>query len=230
MKLLVKNKSIAVPGEELAHGLEYLPANHTYRNGDKIIASRLGLVNIDGRLIKIIPVSGKYIPQRGDLIIAKVEDVTLNGWLCSINSAYSSLLSIREGSPDFIPKGADLTRYYSFGDYLMVEVIGVSSQNVTDLTMKGQGLKRLGNGRILLIDSNKIPRLIGKAASMINLLKDATGCRISAGQNGVVWVQGTPENELVAVEAIRKIEAESHISGLTDRIKAFLDEQIKKSD
>ena len=230
MELLVKNKSIAVPGEDLAHGMEYLPTNGTYREGEKIIASRLGIVSVDGRMIRIIPVSGRYLPKRGDAIIAKVEDITLNGWLCNINSAYSALLSLREGSSDFIAKGADLTRYYSFGDYLMLEVINVSSQNVVDLTMKGQGLKKLSEGRILRIDPNKIPRLIGKAASMINMIKQATDCRISAGQNGVVWVQGAPGPELVAVRAINKIEAESHVPGLTDRVKAFLDEELRKSD
>lgn len=228
MELLVENKSIAVPGEVLAKGMEYLPTNGTYREGDSILASRLGIVNIDGRLIRITPVSGRYLPKRGDVVIVKVEDITLNGWLCSINSAYSALLSLREGSSEFIAKGADLTRYYSFGDYLIVEIISVSSQNVVDLTMKGPGLRKLGEGRILRIDPNKVPRLIGKAASMINLLKEATGCRISAGQNGVIWVQGAPGPELVAVKAIRKIEAESHIPGLTDRVKAFLDDEIKE--
>ena len=104
----------------------------------------------------------------------------------------------------------------------------MSSQNVVDLTMKGPGLRKLGEGRILRMDPNKVPRLIGKAASMINLLKETTGCRISAGQNGVIWVQGAPGPELVAVKAIRKIEAESHIPGLTDRVKAFLDDEIKE--
>ena len=31
MELLVENKSIAVPGEVLAKGMEYLPTNGTYR-------------------------------------------------------------------------------------------------------------------------------------------------------------------------------------------------------
>jgi exosome complex RNA-binding protein Rrp4 len=34
--------------------------------------------------------------------------------------------------------------------------------------------------------------------------------------------------ELIAVNAIKKIEQESHLSGLTDKIKAYLDEQVKK--
>ena len=46
---------------------------------------------------------------------------------------------------------------------------------------------------------------------------------LTVGQNGLVWINGTPEGELLAVKAIRKIEEESHLSGLTDRIKEFLE-------
>lgn len=227
MGLLVKNKSIVVPGEELASGMDYLPTHGTYREGDKIIANRLGLCTVDGRLVKIIPMSGRYLPKRGDVIISKVTDITLNGWVCDINSAYTALLTIKEGSSDFIARGADLTRYYTFGDYLIAGIINVTSQNVVDLTMKGPSLKKLGEGRILRIDANKVPRVIGKAGSMISMIKDATGCKISVGQNGIVWLQGSPANEIIAVDAIKKIEAESHISGLTDKIKAFLEKATK---
>ena len=56
------------------------------------------------------------------------------------------------------------------------------------------------------------------------MIKEATGTKISVGQNGLVWVSGEDASkELLAVHAIQKIEAESHISGLTDRIKAFLE-------
>lgn len=228
MALIVEDKSIVVPGEELASGMDYLPTSGTYRDGDTIVAARLGILQVDGRLLKIIPLSGKYLPKRGDIIIAKVIDITLNGWRCDINSAYSALLSMKDGTSEFIPRGADLTRYFTFGDYLLAGVTNVTSQNIVDLTLKGPGLKKLGEGRVISLDPNKIPRVIGKAASMVTMIKEATGCRISVGQNGIIWLQGTPESEIVAVNAIRKIEAESHTSGLTDRIKAFLAEQIKQ--
>ena len=56
-KLLVKDKDIAVPGECLAEGLDYLPGIGTYREGEKIHYSRLCLVSVDGRAIKLIPLS-----------------------------------------------------------------------------------------------------------------------------------------------------------------------------
>lgn len=227
MALLVKDKSVVVPGEELAAGMDYLPTSGTYRDGDKIVASRLGLVHVDGRLVRIIPLSGKYLPKRGDVIVAKVIDITLNGWRCDINSAYSALLGMKEGTSEFIARGADLTRYYTFGDYIVAKITNVTSQNIVDLTVRGPDLKKLGEGRIMRIDPNKVPRVIGKAGSMVSMIKLATDCRISVGQNGVIWIQGEPVKERIAVQAIEKIESESHISGLTELVKQFLDEQVK---
>ncbi len=69
---------------------------------------------------------------------------------------------------------------------------------------------------------------------MISMIKNATDCRMVVGQNGLVWIDGEPEKEIIAVKAIRKIEAESHVSGLTERIKVFLEketgEKIKIED
>ncbi|MEK6857904.1 MAG: hypothetical protein AABX39_04935, partial [Nanoarchaeota archaeon] len=41
------------------------------------------------------------------------------------------------------------------------------------------------------------------------------------------WIDGSPEHEVLAVKAIQKIADESHTSNLTDRMKTFLEEQIK---
>jgi len=58
---------------------------------------------------------------------------------------------------------------------------------------------------------------------MVSMIKQATGCRIIVGQNGLIWIDGEPDKENIAVDAIRKIESESHIPGLTDRMKNHLE-------
>ena len=58
-KLIIKEKEIVVPGEVVAQGMDYLPANGTYRLKDNIIAKRLGVLSVSGRALKIIPVSGR---------------------------------------------------------------------------------------------------------------------------------------------------------------------------
>jgi exosome complex component RRP4 len=226
MGLLVKDKEIVIPGEDLALGMDFLPANGTFREGEKIIAGKLGLVSTDGRIVRIIPLSGKYMPKVDDTIIGRVVDVTISGWRVDINSPYSAMLSMKDATSEFIQRGADLTKYYNFGDYIVTKVINVTSQNLVDLTMKGPGLRKLNEGRILKVNPYKVPRIIGKQGSMITMVKDATGCRITVGQNGVAWIQGdSPDAEMKAEAAIRKIESESHIQGLTERMKEYFDKQ-----
>jgi len=57
---------------------------------------------------------------------------------------------------------------------------------------------------------------------MVSMIKQATKCNITVGQNGLIWIDGSPKGELLAVNAIRKIEEESHLSGLTEKIEEFL--------
>jgi|SRR3989338_282994 len=222
-EIKVKDKDIVVPGEVVALGMDIFPGSGTYREGENIISARLGLVQIDGRTIKLIPLSGRYIPKKFDTIICKVTDVSLNGWRLDTNSPYQAMLPMKEATSQFIPRGADLTQFYDIGDYIVCKIFNVTSQKLVDVTMRGVGLSKLKGGRTIQVESNKVPRIVGKQGSMVSMIKDATGCNIIVGQNGLVWINGTPENELLAIKSIRKIEEESHLSGLTDKIKEFLD-------
>ncbi len=221
--LKVQDKQIVVPGELLATGMDFLPTAGTYRDGESIFASRLGMVSAQGRVLKLVPLSGAYLPKKGDVIIGRVFDITFSGWRLEINSAYSCMLSLKDATSEFISRGADLTRYYGFDDYLLMKVVTVTSQNLVDVTLKGPGLRKLGEGRIIDVEVHKVPRIIGKQGSMVNLIKEKTGVKLTVGQNGLVWVSGEPDGERKAIAAIRKIEEESHVSGLTERVSAFLD-------
>ncbi|MBI2558304.1 RNA-binding protein [Candidatus Woesearchaeota archaeon] len=224
-KIIVKDKEISVPGETLAIGMDTLPGAGTYREGERIVANRLGLVMIDGRTIKLIPLSGRYIPKTGDTIICKVIDVGFNGWRLDTNSAYSAMMSLKDATSEFIARGANLTQYYDLGDYIVCKIVNVTSQKLIDVSMKGPGLRKLKGGRVIEVDPNKVPRIIGKQGSMVIMIKDATKCSITVGQNGLIWIDGEPMNELLAIQTIRKIEKESHLSGLTDKIKEFLEKK-----
>lgn len=226
-KLITQAKEIAVPGEILAEGMDHLPGAGTYREGENIIAGKLGLVSVDGRTVKLISLSGVYIPKKTDTIIAKVIDVNFSGWRLDTNSPYSAMLGMKDATSEYIARGADLTKYYDLGDHVVCQVTNVTSQKLIDVTMKGPGLRKLNAGRIIEVDCNKVPRIIGKAGSMVTMIKQMTDTNITVGQNGLVWIQGSPKNELIAVKSIKKIEKESHLSGLTDKMKQFLEEESK---
>jgi exosome complex component RRP4 len=216
----VDNRKIVIPGEKIISGKDYLPGDGTRRDGEDIIANKYGLADISKKLIKIIPLSGGYDPREGNIVIGRVEDVTYNGWIIDIKSPASSFLSVSE-CPTYI-KG-DLTEYHDIGDMLSARVSSVKQGGV-DLTIKGRNLGKLREGLIIHINPNKVPRVIGKEGSMIKLIKEKTGCRITVGQNGVVWILGDKiKDELNAKEAIRFVTEQSFISGLTDKLKEWFE-------
>ena len=224
MGLLIKDKTVAVPGEVLADDIGFIPGFGTYRIDNRILASRLGLVQVDGKVIKTIPMAGRYLPKRNDVVIGRVMDVLISGWRVDINSPYTAVLSSKE-TPEFIEKNEDLTRYFDLDDHVVAKITNVTSQNLVDLTVRDQGLRKLRGGRIITVNTHKVPRIIGKRGSMVTMIKQATGCRIIVGQNGLIWIDGDPRKENIAVQTIKKIENESHFSGLTERIKDFLEKE-----
>lgn len=226
-KLCIQDRQIAVPGEVLAEGMEYLPAQGTYRQGEVIRANILGLARVEGKVIKLIPLSGRYVPKVGDVVVGQVDDILMSGWRLNINCAYSAVLPLKDATPQYIEKGEDLTKWFALGDWMVTKISNVTSQKLIDVSMRGPGLKKLVGGRVFTVGAQKVPRIIGKEGSMLSMIKQATGCRVVVGQNGAVWISGQPEREHIAVSAIRMIEQQSHISGLTERIKMFLDDQVK---
>ncbi len=219
----VENKNVVVPGEVLAEGMEYLPSYGTFRYEDKIISKIVGLVSVDGKVIKIIPLNGKYMPKKGDTVIGKIVDILMAGWRLDLNCTNTAILPPQEASSSYIERGSDLTQYFNFGDYLVCKITNVTTQGLIDVSVNGPGLRKVIGGRIITVGSHKVPRIIGKQGSMINLIKNATGSTITVGQNGVVWIKNNdPDKELITVQAIRLIEENSHISGLTDKVTEFL--------
>jgi exosome complex component RRP4 len=217
-----KKREIAIPGEKIVSGKDFLPGDGARREGEDIVASKYGLADISGRLVKVIPLSGAYIPRPGNVVIGRVTDVTFNGWLMDLKAPYSSFLPVSEVSR-FV-KG-DLTEYYDIGDMIVVKIDNVKSKGI-DLTAKLRGLGKLERGMIVFINSNKVPRVIGREGSMINLIKQETNCDIVVGQNGIVWIKGEKvEDELKAKDAILFVVSKSYVEGLTEKVEKYFREK-----
>jgi exosome complex component RRP4 len=65
--------------------------------------------------------------------------------------------------------------------------------------------------------------VIGKQGSMITLIREKTGCRIQAGQNGLIWIDGEPDQIARAQQAVETISREVTSSGLTEKIEKLLE-------
>jgi len=213
-------KQIAVPGEIIASGDDYLPGDNTRREGSDIVAQRFGIVEQSGKLVKIIPLSGVFSPRRGNVIIGRISDISFNGWMTDIDTAYSSFLPVAE-VPRYLDKN-NLSEFLDIGDFFNAKIKSVKQKGI-DLTLDGRGLGKLEGGIIIKINPNKVPRVIGKEGSMIKLIKDKTNCRITVGQNGFVWIKADKiEDELFAKKAILFVTEKSFVSGLTEQVEKLL--------
>src|SRR3989344_8160003 len=220
MGLIIKEKEFVIPGDIVAEGIDYLPAGGVFREKDKIIAGQIGIVSVDNRLIKLIPLTGIYKPKAGDVVIGQVVNISFNGWSIDMGFSNLALLSVRDATSEFIERKSDLSRYFDFDDYIVAKISNVGKGNLIDLTMTGHGLMKMRDGMLIHVSPSKVPWIIGKQGSMINLLKDLSKCQVHVGQNGKVWINGDNCEKLI--EAIRVIERESHISGLTEKIEKLL--------
>ncbi|HLC77930.1 MAG TPA: exosome complex RNA-binding protein Rrp4, partial [Candidatus Nanoarchaeia archaeon] len=213
------SRKIVIPGEIIERGNDFLPGEGTEKRGEDIIALKYGLAEESNNLVKVIPLSGVYLPRRGNVVIGKVENITFNGWVVDIGCADGAFISLME-VPRFVNKN-ELDEVMDIGDMVVAKIIGVNKRGV-DLTLKIRGLGKIDEGLIFKINPNKVPRVIGKEGSMIKLIKDETGCDITVGQNGLMWIQGDSiDKELKAKEAVMFITERSFIKGLTEELKKW---------
>lgn len=218
-----KKRKPVVPGETIISGEDYLPSDGTRREGKDIVATRFGLAEEAGRVIRVIPVTGAFIPRRGNNVIGRVTDITFHGWLVDIDCAANGFLPIEE-SPRFVSK-SDMDQFLAIGDVIAAKIFSVKAKGI-DLSLKGKGLGKLESGFVFRVSPNRVPRVIGREGSMISLIKEKTGCNIGVGQNGWVWIKGENiDRELKAREIIEFITEKVHVEGLTEKVEKMLEEK-----
>ena len=218
-----KERNVVIPGEVIAKGGDYLPGEGTEKKGDEVISNRYGLAEENNRLIKVIALSGTYQARRGNVVIGKVENITFNGWVIDLDSPIGAFLSLTE-VPRYVDKSG-LSEVLDIGDMVVAKIVGVNARGI-DLTIKSRGLGKIEEGLIVRVNSNKVPRIIGKEGSMINLIKKEAGCNITVGQNGLIWIVGdSVEDELFVKKAILFVTEKSFTSGLTDEVKKWFERE-----
>jgi exosome complex component RRP4 len=229
MPTFFEKKQVVTPGELLAEG-DYLPGENTYMEENKIYASRIGLVDLDNKRVNVVALRAFYVPKMGDIVIGTVKEVGFNGWTVDIKAPYTALLRASDVlSRPFKPQNDELSQVLNGGDLIVAKIASYDRAHDPQLTVGEPGLGKITRGQIMQVTPTKIPRVIGRKGSMISMIKQETGCQIILGLNGVILVTGkSPEFEELAMAAIKKIEEESHTSGLTDRITQLLKEEKAK--
>lgn len=225
----VQNRELVVPGQLIAEG-DYRIREGVFREGDRIYSAVVGLADTHGNTIRVIPLNGRYIPKEGDTVIGVVVDTYSNGWILDINAPYYGNLS----SSDYLqrkilPGRENLQRFLRVKDLVALRVKRVDEKKRVFLEGGKPGLGKLRGGKLLEISPVKIPRVLGKKGSMLQMLQKSGRCRLLVAHNGRIMIWGNSQDVARVTEALRKIEREAHTTGLTDRIKIMLEQEKEVS-
>ncbi|MFP4634036.1 MAG: exosome complex RNA-binding protein Rrp4 [Candidatus Aenigmatarchaeota archaeon] len=224
----IDDKSKVLPGDVIAEG-DYLSGRSTYKEEGKIKSKVMGVARTKDSPIRVVPLYGGYIPEeqgggKNEMVIGRVTGIGPSHWWVDINSPYDGYLSLAEGSEEFIDlDNTELSEVYDIGDIIYTEVIKVTKEKDVKLSMQDRMCKKLSGGRIVRISPSKVPRLIGKGGSMVEMIKDKTDSRITIGQNGIVWVSGGDED--LACKAVKYVDKRGHEKGLTEKAEKILEEE-----
>lgn len=217
-----QSRDLVIPGDVVYEG-KIRTGENTYRIQEKVIATRLGLVNYDKDIVSVIALQGGFNPLVGDLVIGEVKDIDLGEWVVDIGSQIEASLSIPDAVDQPYRTEFDMTRILDVGDTIIAKIVDLDHRKTPILSILGPGLGKMSQGFIFRITPSKIPRLIGKKGSMINMIIKETGCRVVIGQNGLILIDGhTREQEEMVIKVIQKVNDEAHTSGLTNRVQEFL--------
>lgn len=217
-------RKLVIPGDVVDDTGRFKAGPFTYFIGKSIHAARLGLAVERNGTVGIIPLSGVYSPRTADLVIGVIMEVGPSNWMTDINAPYPAPMHSSE-TPWKIEFG-ETAEYLKPGDAILCKVLFVDEAKKVQVTMKEPNLRKLQGGQIIEVSPAKVARIIGKNGSMMQLIKKYTDAWTFVGQNGRIWVNGELPMIQVAIDAIRLIETESHRTGLTERVEAFLKQRV----
>ncbi|MGI6589942.1 MAG: KH domain-containing protein [Candidatus Iainarchaeum sp.] len=197
------SKKVVIPGELISAERKRLGSNVFVSNG-KIYSKVLGISEEGGEKASVVPLEGRYTPQQDDVVIGVVTRAIFAGYNININSFVES----------FIPKSA-IRDDLKVGDLVSAKVEYVNELREADLGFA----RRLYGGEVIEVTPVRTPRLIGKGGSMLELLKQGTGCDIIIGKNGRVWARNG--NTELLKKVVLFINDNSFKSNLTNSVEEF---------
>ena len=217
-------RKYVIPGEVITTG-HYRPEQNVLLDGDRIVATTVGISEIFDDSVRVIPLTGMYLPKKNDLVVGKVISHSSLSWDVDINSCYAGMLPASDVfGRNFQADMDELNSKLRKGDLIAARIVNFDRSRDPLITIADRDLGKIESGDLIRIASSKVPRLIGKQGSMIRIIEMATNATITIGQNGLVVVSCENSDGLLkAIRAIRLVEEQAHVANLTDKVKSMLE-------
>ena len=221
-------RKYVIPGDVVTTG-PFRPEQNVVLDGTKIISTVVGISELYEDTVRVISLTGKYIPKINDLIIGKVISHTSLSWELDINSCYVGFLPAQDVfGRDFSAHADELVSKLRSGDLVAARIANFDRTRDPLVTIADRDLGKIDSGDLVKISPSKVPRLIGKRGAMIQTIEMATNAAVTIGQNGWIVIScDSTEGLLKAKKAIDMVDKKAHVANLIDQVKEMLE---KKDD
>lgn len=200
-------RRIVVPGELVTSERKRI-GKHVYLRDGNIFSDSVGLVSENDTTVSVIPLEGKYEAEVNDVVVGVVVDEKISGYTVDLDSFYTSYISKKSLRDPLKPSSV-----------VSAKVMGVNELKEIEIG----SVRVLFGGEVLRVSPVKVPRVIGKDGSMLEVLKNGTGCMLVVGRNGLIWVKGG--NVKLLQGALELIQHQAHSDNLTNKVSNFLSQK-----
>jgi len=225
LKKLESKKRHVLPGDFITTAPLRLQ-NNVVLEGKRIISTTIGLSDVSDDSVRVISLTGVYLPKIDDLVIGTIQYIQGNSWFADINSCYQGMLLGQDvfGRGSY-PTKSEMEERLSKGDIIFAKIANSDRQREPLISIADQSLGKIDSGELVKISPAKIPRLIGKHGSMIQTIEGSTNATITVGQNGLIILKCDNSAGLKkAIASVKMIGMIQYEVNIEDKIQNILDE------
>jgi len=200
--------------------------NNVVLEGKRIISTTIGLSDVSDDSVRVISLTGVYLPKIDDLVIGTIQYIHGNSWFADINSCYQGMLLGQDvfGRGSY-PTKSEMEERLSKGDIIFAKIANSDRQREPLISIADQSLGKIDSGELVKISPAKIPRLIGKHGSMIQTIEASTNISITVGQNGLIIFKYDNSAGLKnAIASIKMIAMTYEDANIEEKIQNILKE------
>jgi exosome complex component RRP4 len=219
---------LVVPGEIVAKGNFRSWAN-VLKKGEEYLSLFVGRAEIGGGRVRVIRLSGPYIPKVGDFVIGVVTDVQPLAATLDINSYVNGYIMANAFFKRRIdPSKFDLSKKVNVGDLVAAKVQRI--ERGKDVVLQPDQRWKVDGDAIFYISPAKAHYLYTSRSRIPSKIKELTGAELRLGANGIVVVKGDLKKIETVKRALDVIESKYNLNGLYNEIIKVLNKDGKSTD
>jgi len=225
LKKFESKKRHVLPGDFITTAPLRLQDN-VVLEGKRVIATSIGLSDVSADSVRVIPLTGVYLPKIDDLVIGTIQYIFGSSWFADINSCYQGMLLGQDvfGRGSY-PTTSEMKERLDNGDIIYAKIANSDRQREPLISIADQSLGKIDAGELVKISPTKIPRLLGKHKSMIQSIEESTNATITVGQNGFIILKCDDFTGLQkAIASIKMIGMTHDDATLEEKVQNILDE------